>query len=77
MAWFRIVAGGQNHPVEINFDDVSYVTYADVGEHPDIRTDAILHMRDGRTFTVDPDKWARVLGRIVDVTEEEAPRGAP
>ena len=69
MAWFRIAAGRHNHPVEINFDDILYVIYADVGEHPDIRTDAMLHMRDGQEFRVDPEKWGRVLGEITDVTE--------
>lgn len=71
MAWFRIVAGGYNHPVEINFDDIMYVIHADVGEHPNVRTDAILHMRDGATFKVSPDRWEQVLGaEIVDVTKD-------
>ena len=70
MGWFRTRAGGENHDLDINTDCVEYVRYErlenDEGAH---RTDAVLHMRDGQTFRINPAVWEAVRGSLVPVPE--------
>ena len=52
MATATIYAGGVNAPVEIDTKDIMRITYERVGDARNGRTDGLLHMITGSTYTV-------------------------
>ena len=70
MSWFRAIAGGENHPVDVNVECVEYVRYVPTGDGEAQRVDAVLYMRNGEEFRVDPVTWEMVRGPLVAVRPE-------
>ena len=70
MGWFRTRAGGENHDLDINTDCVEYVRYEKTGDdNVGFRMDAVLYMRNGKAFRIDPVVWETVRGPLVPVPE--------